>query len=132
MVAMASLAGAVGVARSREAAARRSARLLMAYLPFRRRKDRLAAACCTGTAGSDPFGVEDSARGVFVATLRARTFSAWLTECFGEALTMGSPEFVACATWDEVGIDAAMLMPSVLSTLSAVRPTLSSARLSTR
>ena len=57
---------------------------------------------------------------------------AWLTACLGWALTIGSPELVAWATWDEVGIAAAIVMPSVLSTLSGVSPTLSSARLRIR
>jgi len=49
------------------------------------------------------------------AMLRASLAMAWLTGCRGWALMIGSPELVAWATWDDVGMACAMDMPRVFS-----------------
>ncbi len=57
---------------------------------------------------------------------------AWLTGCLGCEAVIGSPALVALATSGEVGMAWAIFMSRVVSTFSGDRPTLSSARLSTR
>ena len=59
-----------------------------------------------------------------LAMLRASLVIAWLTGCRGWALTIGSPELVACATWDDVGMAEEIDIASVLSTFSGGEPDL--------